>query len=192
MKIKIYILEKSYNLELHESLEMKRVSVYQISIVILLLLAIIIPLSVLIPKKNINLDQPILIYSDEDFLKYDFNGEGTESDPYLIEEETIIQDSYGERHHFGIYIENTTKYFTIKNCIIKDYSYGIVITSVANGAAKILDNFLEHISYYAIYNVATNESVIENNIMTWGIEIGIYVLFSNNCSVNNNTIYDIV
>ena len=70
---------------------MNKVNPIQVSLVVIIIATFIIPVSILIVQHQTNLDQTILIESDEDFLKYDFEGEGTEASPYLIEDRTIIK-----------------------------------------------------------------------------------------------------
>ena len=169
---------------------MKRANILQISLGIILILAIVIPLAILLPKEEVNLDQPILIYSDEDFLKYDFAGDGTESDPYLINGRTIINDNIGSIHQYGIWVENTTKYFSIQNCIIKNYDVGIVIGYVRNDTAKILNNYIEEADYAAIHCGLVNGILIENNEVNGGSRYGIYLIRCSDSLLRNNSIYN--
>lgn len=170
---------------------MKRVTVYQIAIVTLLVLAIIIPLAILIPER-LDLERPIEINSDEDFLNYEFiTGEGTVTNPYLIEDRTIINDGYGQITDVAIYVSNTTKYFVIRNCFIKDYSYGIVIGLNKENTVKIINNYLEDIDHTGIHCTMANGTIIENNEITGGTFNGIYVLYCYNVSVNKNLCYEI-
>ncbi len=57
--------------------------------------------------------KPITILKDEDFEKYNFLGNGTESNPYIIENYNITTEE-----DIAIYISFTTKYFIIRNCYL--------------------------------------------------------------------------
>ncbi len=169
---------------------MKKSSILQITMIALLVLAVVVPLSILIPLRQ---DSPIKILSDEDFLKYDFVGEGTEEQPYLIEDLTISRNTDLDvlEDYWGIYIENTTKYFTIQDCVIKNYDAGILVTSVANDTAKIVNNQIENSRIYGIACGSSNGVIIENNEINGMAEgYGVYLVASYDTDVLNNTIYD--
>ena len=82
---------------------------------------------------------PIKILGDENFTQQNgvVSGNGTPSDPYVIEGWEI--DANGGA--YGIWIENTTSYFVIRNCRIlnatdsnaEPYGTGIYINHCKNG-----------------------------------------------------------
>ena len=79
---------------------------------------------------------PIVIDSDDDFVTYGFPGSGTLSSPYMIEDLSIIDSG----NNNGIYINGTTKHFSIRNCYIDAVMKGIYVSKAATGTAIILDN----------------------------------------------------
>lgn len=97
-------------------------------------------------------------------------GSGTQADPYIIEGWDIDASTA-----HGIYIENTDKYFIIRNCAIHD------------GKSKSKDGI-----YF--YNVTNSEI---DNVTSYNNYDGIYLsYFSNNniianCNVYNNKYYGI-
>ncbi len=76
----------------------------------------------------------ICIDSDDDFAYYNLAGNGSYSNPYVIENLTMIRD-----FSCGVLIKNTTKHFVIRNCFF-DSSSGIEISKIQAGTAKIHSN----------------------------------------------------
>ena len=101
----------------------------------------------------------IEILSDEYFSNYSFSGVGTELDPYIIENYNITTSN-----NRGILIQNTSKYFKIKNCLIGAGSSGINIE-----------------------NITTNTAIIENNICFSNSFVGIFARDAPNTLIMNNT-----
>ncbi|MHA1200398.1 MAG: right-handed parallel beta-helix repeat-containing protein [Candidatus Heimdallarchaeaceae archaeon] len=165
-------------------------TILQIAIVNLLVLTVIIPLAILIPQRA-RIDKPVLIYSDEDFLKYDFVGEGTEANPFLIENLTIDRDFYGNSDSdlVGIFVENTTKHFIIQNCVIKNYDFGIGVGNLANNTAIVRNNHVEAADKIGIICV-TNGMKVENNEINDGNGYAIYIVGYSGSLIRNNTIYN--
>ena len=138
----------------------------------------VIPVVLLRTTKNI-----IEINSDEDFLNYSFTGDGTASNPYIIEERFISSENT-----FAISITNTSKYFTIRDCYIADnFEYGIYLKDVKNDTASILNNLIFGHGIAGISLSSCDQVKIENNIFTENAK-GINLENSNYCTINNNTI----
>lgn len=119
--------------------------------------SIVIPLTLHFLSK----EQPIIIMKDEDFENYNFPGDGSKNNPFIIENYTITT-----KENNAILIFNTTKYFIIRNCTLEATTIGISIDSIASGTAMITQN------------------VCRNN---WD---GIYVSRSVNVTLTNNTCYN--
>ena len=81
----------------------------------------------------------IKITNDQNFTDYGFLGSGILSDPYLIEN-YILDSNY--QNWEGIWIEDTTKHFTIRNCTIRTFGYCIFIRDVADNTVNIINNTL--------------------------------------------------
>ena len=75
--------------------------------------------------------ESIFIDHDDDFISLGFTGNGTENNPYLIENLSII--AFGEP---GMEIMFTTKFFEIRNCYISAPMQSILLSSIANGTVK--------------------------------------------------------
>ncbi len=121
---------------------------------------------------------PIYIKSDMDFSK--FPGTGTYDDPYIIEGLNITT-----RELYAIYINNTSKYFVIRNCYIRSDGKGIYISNVKSGTGKILNNTCIYNSY-GTYIVNSSSLVIENNTYINNI-YSIFIDKSKFTTINNNT-----
>ncbi|MFX0041997.1 MAG: NosD domain-containing protein [Candidatus Hodarchaeota archaeon] len=87
--------------------------------------------------KSDSCHSPISIESDEDFLNYDFIGNGTQDNPYIIQDFKICASG---ANSVGIYITNTNSFFIIKNCFIYTDYIGIRLYEVATGTARIINN----------------------------------------------------
>ena len=84
--------------------------------------------------------EPLIILSDSDFLKYNFPGDGSPSNPYRIESLKIINDTFN-----AITIEDTTAYFIIQNCFFSSNDSrveSIELNRIANNTAIIRNNLI--------------------------------------------------
>jgi parallel beta-helix repeat protein len=152
---------------------------YRIAITFVIIIAItIIPVVLLVTTNN-----TIEINSDEDFLNYSFEGDGTVSNPYIIEERFISsEDTY------AISITNTSKYFIIRDCYIADnFEYGIYLKDVKNDTASILNNLIFGNGIAGVSLSSCDQVRIENNLFTENAK-GINLENSNYCTISNNTI----
>ncbi len=86
---------------------------------------------------NANLHPPILIESDMDFVSYEFPGNGTQNNPYIIEYYKIGASGSSS---IGISISNTNSFFIIKNCIVYTGYIGILLRDVSGGTSWIINN----------------------------------------------------
>jgi parallel beta-helix repeat protein len=154
-------------------------------------------------------DAPIHINSDSELSLIASAGNGSQLNPYLIENYVI--NGTGLNSH-GILIGNTTAHFIIQNCIIQevDNSYsGIVLENLTNG--RIQDSTINN-SNFGIYLHKTNDTTINDNKVndneygiyledSNGLEIlrnnlsnhyyhGIYILHTNNSHIHGNIAYN--
>ena len=117
----------------------------------------------IVEKTQFTLSEPLEIFNDTAFELYGFSGTGTPTEPYMIYDLNITADNTNLIH-----IENTTKHFLIKYCLL-------------NG----LESTFEGIS---LVNV-TNGVIDENNIINCG-GFGINLEDSSQLVVNKNYIRD--
>jgi len=131
----------------------------------------------------------IYINSDEDFNKYSFPGSGIEEDPYIIENYTYFEHGLSE-----IYISGVSKSVIIRNNIIypNPWDCGVFLASVSSSNVIIIDNIIYGSAYrlnieagIRIYNLY-NCSIRNNSI--YNVGVGIKLLASSYCSVENNTL----
>ena len=173
---------------------------------IIVVTSIIVPVAIHFLAKD-NLFEPgpiIIIMNDEDFEKYYFLGDGSESNPYIIENYNITTSENN-----AIYISSTTKYFIIRNCTLAANLTGIYIKNIAYGTATITQNICINHFYYGIYllnspgvSISRNfcyrnyfsgicsidcANLIMNNNTCYKNSIGVYLSYLNNITVSNNT-----
>ena len=112
---------------------------------------------------------PIHIVGDDNFTSENgvVSGNGTKENPYIIEKWGI--DAHQGK--FGIWIEDTDKYFIIRDCTIWNVSTS---DNFPYGSGIVLDN--------AIYGRATN------NTITGSFEYGIYLKDTYHSYIDNNTV----
>ncbi len=89
--------------------------------------SIVVPVTLHFLTKKDNLiehkhEAVIIIMNDWDFKNYNFTGEGSESNPYVIENYNITTTK-----DYAIYISSTSKYFIIRNCNLAANFTGIYI-----------------------------------------------------------------
>ena len=188
---------------------MKMKRKYLISLIIgsLVIVAISVSIPVYFHIKNVKGTKlkeysPILIWDDSDFVDYQFPGEGTQSNPYRIENYNIttsvpngiyifattkhfvIRNCIISATHIGIKIENAAKSTaTIQNCTIKEQFYGISITNSLN--TTIRENTLRD-NYVGIFNSFSNETVILDNTCVQNFAYGMRIVESDNCTIESN------
>lgn len=155
----------------------------------------------------------IRINSNANFHLFNFNGDGSVNDPWIIENYEINGTGLG----FGIYIGNTTDYFIIRNCYIhhcngglnwsmsgsshtggyknnwfewrETYSpnAGVFLYNVTH--ANIKNNTIEHNEYTGILMHDSSLNVIQDNEIKYNADSGIYVTESDNITIDENRLY---
>ncbi len=123
---------------------------------------------------------PIEITSDSDFEV--FPGSGTQGDPYVIEGYDITTTD-----NRGIYIDDTTKYFIVRNCYVDAEEYGIYIDDVADGTTTVINNTCNYNKYGGIVLSSSVSSTVINNTCNNNSFKGIYLYHSGSSNVINNT-----
>ena len=113
-------------------------------------------------------DRSIIIKSDADLISYSFPGNGTPENPFIIEEI--------KTENVTIEIENTSKYFIIRNCTLRapacewDYCYNpaIKLTNIADDTAIIINNTFNGPDYgIEIYRVSSADIIGNTFIDCW-------------------------
>lgn len=129
----------------------------------------------------------IYIPTDDDFNFYATSGNGTETDPYMIENYHITSDYSDLAPHTGIRIEYTTKHFVIRNCVISRVrEIGIWMDHVGTDTVKIINNVFEGDMVLGISLMGGPEAIIANN--TFLIQgLGLWIEYSANSIIADNT-----
>ena len=130
--------------------------------------------------------EPIYIYGDWDFTCENgvVAGCGTRWDPYIIEGWRIVPQGAG----FGIYIDHTTRYFVIRNCVIEGASDAAIhFNSMSNGRIEgcqllrserglllenshynaIAGNLIAENRYGVVAAVSSRDNTVTENSFIW-------------------------
>lgn len=160
---------------------------------VVIITSIVVPIVIIyLPKNGVpndDLIEPIIILRDEDFENYNFPGNGTENNPYLIENYNITTSE-----DYGIYISSTTKYFIIQNCILEANKSGILVNNIAYRTAKIIKNVCNNQNYGIFLDSSSGISITSNickNNSNSGISLddcADTILINNTCNNNYNGI----
>ncbi len=153
----------------------------------LVLLAVLVFLSIGMSGSAEAADPVINVYSNstlDDLMDVNlWAGEGTEEDPYVIENLDIDATGYD----YAIRIHNTDRYLVIRNCSLHDsWNYGIKFYNVTN---VVLENNTCDLTTYGIYLEACSNIVVDGNDCR-NDDVGIYLDVSNDLSIRYNNCSD--
>ena len=146
--------------------------------------SIIVEVNISNTSKQMSISLPLTLTKDEDFTSYGFQGSGVESDPYIIENLTIEEDT----NLAGISIVNTTMHFIIRNCFISNLKTGIQITNIGEETGFIYNNTIYDCNNAMVIN-KTSSLKIQNNHCNTSLYYGIALFESYNCIISYNLIY---
>ncbi|MHA1278600.1 MAG: NosD domain-containing protein [Candidatus Helarchaeota archaeon] len=121
------------------------------------------------PEKRLEIqaDPIVIIRNNSAFTLYATSGDGTPSNPYILENLVIDGNSKSDN---CIDIQNTNAHFIIRNCVLTSGDIGIYCENVNNG--QFQNNQITN-SYYGVYCVDTNNTqALYNNISQ--CDYGIY------------------
>lgn len=186
-----------------EQVKINRKIILRISAFILIALSISAVVYSIVKTREQKSHDPIIIWSNEDMIEYNFEGNGTKVDPFLLNNLRIITTS-----RYGIYIANTTFHFIISDCYIESEHTGIYIAhsaedtaNVSNNtcvkneigikivntdSAKITNNNCSYNEGSGIAILASNKTLLLDNICSYNGEDGIIIQGSNNFYLSNN------
>ncbi|MBI5000070.1 MAG: right-handed parallel beta-helix repeat-containing protein [Euryarchaeota archaeon] len=140
---------------------------------------------------------PIRINSNSDFDAAHgvSSGNGSQANPYIIENWDINGGGYG----YCVYVGNTTMYFTVRNCYLHNasgvslwpyyYGQGIILYNIQNGTinnnnASSNANIGIHLDH-SDGNTISNNNATLNGGYDWG---GILLYMSNGTTVTGNSV----
>jgi len=130
--------------------------------------------------------EPIYIYGNDGFTVDNgvFSGNGTAEEPYIIEGWRIDQPPAD----YGIYIDHTTAYFVIRDCVIEGTTQaGIYFNTVRNG--RVEDTQIG-LSDTAIYLLDSSNNVFERNVIAESKYGVVAAAMSQNNIFTGNTFLD--
>jgi parallel beta-helix repeat protein len=134
---------------------------------------------------KIRSDIPISILNNTAFDFYDSGGNGTESNPWILENYVINASGYGTP---AIYITNTNAYFILRNCTVLRTDSGKNSIYLQNLMFGNLDNnTVKNSGSAGIALQNSNNVTITNNIVNNSGTTGIYLANSDNNTLINNT-----
>ena len=131
--------------------------------------------------------EPIYIYGDRAFTRENgvIAGCGTRDNPYIIEAWTITPSTAG----FGIYIDHTTRYFVIRNCVVQGArGAAIQFNTVVNGrieGCQLTCNERAILLENSHYNAVIGNLIAENR---YGVTMR--AASRNNTMVDNSFIWN--
>ena len=140
-------------------------------------------------------DDPVKIRNNTEFMIQGWPGNGTPSNPYLLENLTIYDDDF-PYNRSAIIIYNTNVFFIIRNCTLKlpdhDTGEAINLYNVTNGrimncTITIEPDYGIGLSVSGMYIAQSSNIHVTESIVTGG-DRGVQVVESTNCSVEHSTI----
>ena len=121
-------------------------------------------------------DKIITVNNNSDLKEISSSGNGSKINPYIIENKIIS----GEGSLYCILINNTSRYFVLRNCFLSNASYGLFLSNVSR--ALIGTNFISNNLERGIYIKSSfNNTFIGNSIY----DNSHFGVFLDNCSLNN-------
>ncbi len=135
---------------------------------------------------------PIRINNDTDFDTQGWPGDGSESDPYVIQDLEINGTGYG----YCVYIGNTTVNFLVKNNYfhhanrVEDLTFyymnaGVYLHNITNG--KIENNLIMESDFVGIYIEFSSNNIVSNNTASYSGDYGILMYAAHDNQIINNT-----
>ncbi|MFX1273106.1 MAG: nitrous oxide reductase family maturation protein NosD, partial [Promethearchaeota archaeon] len=127
----------------------------------------------------------IYIKSNEDFRKYDFRGEGTEDEPFIIEGLQL------EIRGFGIRIRGTTAHFIIRDSVFEGKSKGWGSTGIY--LANVENGVIEDCAFSDVnrgFGIHKSENIVIQGNEISSVRIGIQIKHSSSILIMNNEITD--
>ncbi len=165
-----------------EELKKKTRIILVITLSIILVVSIFTILFTTLRSKNPYVaHDPIIIWTDEDYNFYNIPGEGTQDNPYVIENYNITTE-----HGYGVFISDTTKYITIRNCYFNAHYDGIHIENAAEKTILIENNICEY-SQNGISIVGSYYAAVINNTCNNNYQNGISLHQSDYSTTTDNT-----
>jgi len=130
------------------------------------------------------ISEPIIVDSDTAFISYGFLGNGSKSNPFIIQNLEINTGI-----EVGIAVFNTSKCFMIIDCQIQAKDVAIFLYNNTGDYIGLEDNYCSYCTYWGIYSALCSNLTITRNTCISN-EVGIGVFASNYSSIMDNSCYD--
>jgi parallel beta-helix repeat protein len=129
---------------------------------------------------------PILISSNSDFVSLGFEGNGSSSNPYIIENLNITST---EELVSAIQVGGTNVHFIIRNCKLTSAYVGVrILNTISIGTAQIINNTISSSSKDGGgIGCGIGYTTMENNTIS-GFMQGIHLNYASHCSIKGNNI----
>ena len=121
------------------------------------------------------------IWDDADLSHEASMGDGSIDDPYIIEGYRIMDEFMN-----GISIRDTTKCFTIRNCLISNSMSGIYIYNAGGAVINITNNILVTNNDCGIWIEDAQDVIVSDNNCSFNYD-GVRIETSGNTLIQNNT-----
>ena len=128
---------------------------------------------------------PIFIDDNTDFAALGFPGDGSLSNPYLIEGYYINNSTANL-----VYIQDTTAYFIIRNNFLNSSTksfIGIYLSNLLHGS--IVDNII-HSAYIGIFLNSSVNNILSGNTIYNNLIQSIFLYYSDNNIISNNNVFN--
>ena len=123
----------------------------------------------------------IEILSDSDFGNYSFSGIGTIDEPFVIENYNITTSN-----NPAISVENTSKYFIIRNCFLRADTWGIYLYNISLDTGLLENNDCSITNSMGILGKNAHGIIIVNNTCSRNSRCGILLEECNSVIVIDN------
>jgi parallel beta-helix repeat protein len=132
-------------------------------------------------------DSPFSITVLADFTTYASN---PSAEGLTVEDRFIIEDYYinATGYQYGINVNDTARYFEIRNCVIFGGEYGIWFDSVYSNKGILYNNTILESTYGCMFTSTHNHLIHFNEI--YGATAGIFTSGNDHFMFYNNTIHD--
>lgn len=149
-----------------------------------------------IPSPDYNETTPVRIDNNDELAAFASSGNGSESNPFIIQGYQID----GSGHGYCMYIGNTTHHFVVRDCYLSNatgyfnepyfFESGLELYKVVNGS--VINNTFSGCDHDGLLFYKTDDSIAKYNNASNNVD-GIYLkysdnnrVYSNNVSRNNN------
>jgi len=156
------------------------------SVVLLLTVVVLLSIGTSGSVQAYDVHSPILILDNTDLISFGFPGDGSEENPFLIQNYEI--DGAGGS---AIAIYDVDLHVKIRNCLLSDSSWPSAVIHLENARNVTIENNRLVDSYVGVWLVSSNGIVIRNNTFE-NHGTGIALEYSDlNVIINNTCVLDI-